>query len=175
MPARRSLLLAVGGLTAIGGLGWLGAEHVSVTGGVRRKYIDVSWESQGRQRYGRVLWSALAPDEAITVSYASTYAADAVQSPRAITVDGDLDSRLHAEFSSVTYRLGVAGTALSGSGYSLKEVSREGFNSAQLGDTATVANLGDRLAVYEVETRSDWSDSSSVRTFDFAEKYPSFQ
>ncbi|KPN29879.1 hypothetical protein SY89_00599 [Halolamina pelagica] len=174
MPARRSFLLAAG-LTAIGGLGWLGVEHVSVTGEVKRKYIDVSWESQGRQRYGRVLWSALAPDEAINVSYASSYAADAVQSPRAITVDEELDSRLHAEFSSVTYRLGVAGTALGGSGYSLKGVDREGFNGAQLGDTATVANLGDRLAVYDVETRPDWSNSSSVSTFDFAEKYPSFQ
>ena len=67
------------------------------------------------------------------------------------------------------------GSALDGSGYSLKGVGREGFNGAQLGDTATVANLGDRLAVYDVETRSDWSNSSSVSTFDFAEKYPSFQ
>jgi len=175
MPARRSFLLAAGGLTAIGGLGWLGVEHVSVTGEVKRKYIDVSWESQGRQHHGRVLWSALAPDEAINVSYASAYAADAVQSPREITVDRDLDSRLRAEFSSVTYRLGVAGTALDGSGYSLKGVGREGFNSAQLGDTATVANLGDRLAVYDVDTRADWSGSPSVRTFDFTEKYPSFQ
>ncbi len=175
MPSRRTFLLGGGGLAAIGGLGWLGVEHISVTGEVKRKYIDVSWESNGRQRHGRILLSVLPPGDEINISCASSYAEDAVQSPRTITVNQSLDSRLNADFSDVTYRLGVSGTALGGSGYSLKRVSRDGFNSAQLGDTATVANLGDRLSVHEVDTRSSWSGSSEIRTFDFASKYPTYQ
>ena len=170
MPSRRAFLLGGGGLAAIGGLSWLGVEHVSVTGEVKRKYIDVSWGSNGRQRHGRILWSALAPEDEINISYASSYAADAVQSPREITVDRGLDSRLNEDFSDVTYRLGVCGTASGDCGYSMKRVSQDGFNTAQLGDTATVANFGNQLYVYEVNTRSGWSGSSEIRTFDFANK-----
>ena len=173
MPSRRTVLL--GGLATIGGLGWLGVERVFVTGEVKRKYIDVSWESNGRQRHGRILWSALAPDDEIDVSYASAFAEDAFQSPRKIDVDQDLDSSLNGAFSDVTYKLGVCGTASGNCGYSLKRVNRDGFNRAQLGDTATVANLEDRLYIHEVKTRSSWSESSEIRTFDFVSKYPTYQ
>ncbi|WP_425499754.1 twin-arginine translocation signal domain-containing protein [Natrinema caseinilyticum] len=43
MPSRRDFLRGGGGLAAVGGLGWLGIGHISVTGEVKRKYIDVSW------------------------------------------------------------------------------------------------------------------------------------
>jgi len=173
MPSRRSFLLGGGGLAAIGGLGWFGVEHVSVTGEVKRKYIDVSWESNGRQQHGRILWSALSEDE-INISYASSYAADAVQSPREITVAQGLDSRLNEDFSDVTYRIGVCGTAAGDCGYSMKRVSRDGFNSVQLSDTATVANFGNQLYVYEVNTESGWSGSSEIRTFEFTSKEPTY-
>lgn len=174
MPSRRTVLLG-GGLAAIGGLGWLGVESVSVTGEVKRKYVGVSWESNGRERHGRVLWSALAPSDEINVSYAPSYAADAVQSPRTIVVDRNVDSRLNSAFTDVTYRLGVTGTALGGSGYDMKQVSRDGFNRAQLGDAATVADLGDQLYVHEVNTRPGRSNSAEVRTFDFASEYPTYE
>jgi len=173
MPSRRTVLLG-GGLAALGGLGWLGVEYVPVTGEVKRKYVDVSWETNGRERHGRVLWSALAPGGEIDVEYASSYAEDAVQSPRRITVDESVDARLNGAFRDVIYRLGVTGTA-SDSGYSMKRVSQGGFNRAQLGDTATVANLGDQLYVHEVDTRPRRSGSSAVRTYDFASTYPTYE
>lgn len=170
MPSRRTVLLG-GGLAAVGGLG---VEHASVTGEVKRKYVDVSWETNGRERHGRVLWSALAPGGEIDVEYASSYAEDAVQSSGRITVDESVDARLNGAFRDVTYRLGVTGTA-SDSGYSMKRVSRGGFNRAQLGDTATVARLGDQLYVHEVDSRSRRSNSSEVRTYDFASTYPTYE
>jgi hypothetical protein len=170
MTSRRALLL--GGLAAFGGLGWLGGEHLSVTGEVRRKYIYVSWEVNGRHRHGRMLWSVVAPGDEINISYASPDAEGAVQSPRTITVDRGLDRSLHADFSDVTYMLGVSGTA---TGYSMKRVSRDGFNRAQLGDTATVVHFNDRLFVSEVRPRTGWSGSSEIRTFDFRNTYPTYQ
>jgi hypothetical protein len=172
MPSRRTVLL--GGGLAVGGLGWLGVEHAFVTGEVRRKYIDVSWETNGRERHGRVLWSALEPSGEIDVEYAPSYAEDAVQSPGRIAVDESVDGRLNDAFRDVTYRLGVTGTA-SDSGYGMKRVSRDGFNRPQLGERATVARLGDQLYVHEVDSRSRQPESSEVRTYDFASTYPTYE
>lgn len=171
MPSRRTVLLGSGGLTGLCGLGWAGIEHVSVTGAVKRKYIDVSWEVNGRQRHGHVLLSLLEPEGEISISYAPAYAEEAVQLPREITVDEQLDNRLHGEFTDVTYRLGVCGTASGECGFSMKRVSRDGFNQVQLGDTVTVANFENHLYVYSVTPRSAWSGPSEITTFDFADFY----
>ncbi|WP_168215789.1 hypothetical protein [Halorussus ruber] len=56
----------------------------------------------------------------------------------------------------------------------MKRVGRDGFNRAQLGDAATVADTGDRLYVSDVATQSDWSGSSEITTFDFAETYSTY-
>lgn len=175
MPSRRAVLFGAGGLTAIGGLGWIGLEHASVIGAIRRKYVDVSWESNGRRRHGRILWSWVESGGEIEVSYAPTYAESAVRSPREITVDDRLESRLRGEFSDVTYRLGVCGTAPGDCGFSMKRVSRDGFNRAQLGDTATVVDLETRLYVHTVTERSTWSDPSETETYDFTDAYPTYE
>jgi hypothetical protein len=177
MPSRRTVLRGCG-LVATGGLGWVVGESRSATGEVKRKYIDVAWDATGRQRHGRVLWSAVAPAEPadeINIEYAPSYVEDAVQSPGEITVDQRMATRLNDEFSDVTYRLGVAGTALGGSGYSVKQVSRDGFTTAHLGETATVATVGDRQYVRNVTRRPTWTGPSEIRTFDFSSRYPTYE
>lgn len=118
--------------------------------------------------------SLLEPEGKIDISYAPAYGEEAVQSPREITVDEQLDSRLHAEFTDVTYRLGVCGTASGECGFSMKRVSRDGFNRVQLGDTVTVADFETHHYVYSVTSWSDWSGPSEITTFGFADFYPTY-
>ena len=167
MLSRRSILLG-GTLAASTVAGALVTGPLSHTGAVARKRIAVSWEWGGARKNGYLLQTVLGPDDELALWYAPTYAKGAVETPRKITIDRTLHNELTAEFSDVTYMIGVHGTATGeDSAYEMKQVGRNGFNQLQVGDTGTVSVLGDRLYVHSVDEMSDWSGTSNVRTFSF--------
>ncbi|MFC4448045.1 hypothetical protein [Halorussus aquaticus] len=173
MPSRRAVIAGTG--TVAGGvvLGWVATGGLAQTGRVVRKRIGVSWEYGGGELWhGDLLQTHIGPDGEIGLAYDPSYVGPAVTGPRDVSVGDHLHEALEDEFRNVEYRLGVCGTADGEDcAYRILRAGRDGFNRAQLADSATVTDFADRLFVHEVTETSEWSGTATVAEFDFDRRH----